>query len=195
MLLADRAHGMLARAGRDVARVVTDAARPPFRDHAFDVVVLTFMLFHLPDPVGSLTAVRDLLAPGGAVGLTVWGRPSTAPARSVLDDEIARAGVPEAEAVVAQHDLMDTHEKLRSLLTGAGYADVVVESVGWSHQASCEEFLRQHAVLGVTGRRLALLVPEARDRLLERARDRLIRLPPQDFLDTSEVLAATALAP
>ena len=66
---ADQAWGMVARAARTADRVVADAGRLPFKDASFDVVVLAFMLFYVPDPVGVLRGVRRVLRTGGSVGV------------------------------------------------------------------------------------------------------------------------------
>ena len=195
VIAADRAQGMLARVTANVARVVADAQVPPFRARSFDVVVLAFVLFHVPDPAHALAAVRRLLRPHGSIGVTTWGHRSDAPALSVINEELARAKAPEAAPLLAQHDRMDTSAKLYELFDSAGYIEAHVESLPWSDQPDVEEFLHRHSTLGVTGRRFAQLAPEASRGLRERVRNRLEQLPQADFRDTSEVLAATAVAP
>lgn len=195
VIAADRAQGMLARVSADAARVVVDAQAPPFRARSFDVVVLALVLFHVPDPARALTAARSLLRPQGSIGVTTWGHRSDAPALSVINEELARAKAPEATPLLAQHDLMDTPAKLCDLLDSAGFIEAHVESLPWSDQPDVEEFLHRHSTLGVTGRRFAQLTPESCRGLLERVRNRLEQLAPADFQDTSEVLAATAVAP
>lgn len=195
VIAVDRAEGMLARVPDRIARVVADAGAPPFRGRTFDVVVLAFVLFHVPDPARALNAVRGVLRPQGSIGVTTWGQRSDAPALSVINEELARAKAPEAGPLLAQHDLMDTPAKLSDLLDSAGYIEGHVESLPWSDQPDVDEFLHRHSTLGVTGRRFAQLAPESRVGLRERVRDRLEELPQADFRDTSEVLAATAVAP
>ena len=84
---------------------------------------------------------------------------------------------------------------MRALLREAGYGDIRAEIIPWSHQPSSEEFVARHTVLGVTGRRLASLEPAARTDFLRRVRSRLDKLAAADFVDESEVIAATAIAP
>lgn len=91
VIAADRAQGMLARVSADVARVVADAQAPPFRARSFDVVVLAFVLFHVPNPARALTSARSRLRPDGGIGVTTWGQRSDAPALSVINEELARA--------------------------------------------------------------------------------------------------------
>ncbi len=71
---ADQAWGMVARAARTADRVVADAGRLPFKQASFDVVVLAFMLFYVPDPVSVLRSVRRVLGAGGSVGVVTWGK-------------------------------------------------------------------------------------------------------------------------
>jgi len=69
-----------------------------------------------------------------------------------------------------------------------------VKIVPWSHRPDLEEFVARHTRLGVTGRRLAGLEPAAQAEFLRHARSRLEHLRAEDFVDRSEVLAATAVA-
>ena len=47
--------------------VVGDASRLPFRDAAFDAVICTETLEHLPDDAGAIAEIARLLRPGGAL--------------------------------------------------------------------------------------------------------------------------------
>jgi ubiquinone/menaquinone biosynthesis C-methylase UbiE len=62
-----RGHLLLSRA----PVVQGDGFRTPFRDGAFDLVLVRHVLQALPDPVGLLREVRRLLAPGGRAHLLV----------------------------------------------------------------------------------------------------------------------------
>lgn len=55
--------------GRPVAAQVADAARLPFRDGAFDCVVLHLALAVVPDPVGAMREAARVLAPGGRIAI------------------------------------------------------------------------------------------------------------------------------
>src|SRR6266496_2605336 len=96
IVAADRAEGMLRRAPTTL-RVVSDAAVLPFADAAFDVAVMAFMLFHVPDPARALREVRRVLQPGGTVALTTWGNESPVPALEAWSDQ------PTAEAFFERH--------------------------------------------------------------------------------------------
>ena len=62
----DRSDGMLSlcRPGDSVA--VMDAAGLGVQSASLDLVVMVFMLFHLPDPAAGLSEARRSLRPGGA---------------------------------------------------------------------------------------------------------------------------------
>jgi hypothetical protein len=141
-----------------------------------------------------LREVHRVLRVGGSVGLTTWGLASDIPARDVWNEEIDRHGAPPAAAMVARHDLMDTPEKVRSLLDAAGFGVSHIALIPWSYRPSREEFVQRHATLGITGRRLAGLSTGARSDFLRAVQARLERLQPGDFEDRSEVIGATAVA-
>lgn len=57
----------------NIAFEVADMESLPFPDGAFDRVTCRFGLMFVPDPVRALAEARRVLAPGGTVGLMVWG--------------------------------------------------------------------------------------------------------------------------
>ena len=195
VVAADRAEGMLRRASAGYARIIADAAQLPFAAASYDVVVMAFMLFHVSQPEAALREVRRVLRAGGAVGLTTWGQDAVVPAVEIWNDELDRNGAPPAGPLIARHELMDSPDKLRALLDDAGFAEIRAEVVPWSHRPSLEGFIARHAVLGVTGRRLASMDSAARTDFLRRVRSQLEDLAAEDFVDQSEVVAATAIAP
>jgi len=195
VVAADRAWGMLARAPRTADRVVADANALPFADAAFDVVVLAFVLFHVPDPVGALRGVRRVLRAGGRVGLATWGEDRPAAALRVWTDELNRCGAPAPAPLLAQHELMDSPAKVSALLLEAGFHNPAAEVLSWSDRPTPSEFVDRHASLGATGRQLALLDDADRAGFLIDVRRRLEALSSQDFADTSDVILATASAP
>jgi ubiquinone/menaquinone biosynthesis C-methylase UbiE len=77
----DLAAAMVERTARDirdrgltnVSVTVMDAQEPTLNGAAFDVVLASFVVFFLPDPVTGLRSWHDLLAPGGRIGLTTFG--------------------------------------------------------------------------------------------------------------------------
>jgi ubiquinone/menaquinone biosynthesis C-methylase UbiE len=195
MVAVDRAEGMLRRAPAGYARVVADAALLPFAADSYDVIVMAFMLFHVPQPEAALRDVRRVLRPGGAVGLTSWGKVAITAASQLWNDELDRHGAPPASPFIARHELMDTPDKVRSLLGNSGYREVWADVIPWSDRPSRADFIARHTALGMTGRRLAAMEPASRTAFLRRVRSRLEKLAAEDFFDESEVIAATAIAP
>jgi ubiquinone/menaquinone biosynthesis C-methylase UbiE len=94
VVAADRAHGMLRRAPPVCPLVVADAAQLPFAAASYDVVVMAFVLFRLPEPEAALREVCRVLRTGGSLGLTTWGQPTTAPAVEIWNKELDWHGAP-----------------------------------------------------------------------------------------------------
>ena len=194
VVAVDRAEGMLRRAPSAFPRIIADAAALPFAASCYDVIVATFVLFHLPDPAAALREARRLLRTGGAVGIATWGRDCVAPAQRAWTEELDRYGAPPEQSLVSRHEIINAPGKLTALLDAAGFRQARAEIVPWSHQPSLDEFVAQHAALGVAGRRLARLPRDARGAFLRSVRSRLENLSPEDFIDRSEVITATAIA-
>lgn len=90
----DLAPGMLEQArrklaGHDAEFLLGDAASPPVRAGAYDVVLARHVLWALPDPAAAVRHWWSLLRPGGRLVLVegVWGEldPTGIPADRLLD--------------------------------------------------------------------------------------------------------------
>ena len=188
----DRAEGMLRRANPDWPRVVADAVHLPFTTGCFDVVVMAFVLFHVPDPIVALREVRRVLGGDGAVGLTTWASTVELEAVQIWDEELDRHGAAPAEPLVAQHHLMDTPDKVRGLLDAAGFVPHAVQPVPWLHTPDPEAFIARHLAMGIRGRRLTGLPATERAAFAQAISRRLADLGPADFIERGEAILATA---
>jgi hypothetical protein len=159
----------------------------------YDVVVMAFVLFHVPKPEAALREVHRVLHTSGSLDLTTWGQGRTAPALEIWNEELNRHGAPPDSLVLSQHGLMDAAQKLKGLLDSTGFHQIRVEVVPWSHRPSMDAFVAQHTALGITGRRSAGLEPAARRDFLRHVCGRLTNLKNEDFVDHGEVIAATAI--
>lgn len=192
---ADRAPGMISLASPEYPRVVADASRLGLSDHAFDVVSMAFMLFHLPDHAAGLAEVRRVLRPGGSLGVATWGEAEPFEAFDVWIEELDRFEAEADNPVPADHDLMDTEPKLAGLLADAGFEVRRTATVTVEDSSDLEEFVARRLRLGHPKRRLDALDPEARAACIAGARARLERLDPEAFVDRTPAVMAWARRP
>jgi ubiquinone/menaquinone biosynthesis C-methylase UbiE len=191
----DPSVGMLALAPREVPRVLGDATRLPFADGAFDVVLMAFMLFHLPEPGEGLTRVSRLLRPGGSVGILTWGTERTAPALDAWVGLLDAHGAPQSSLPPPRHDLMDSTAKVARLLEESGFLEVSSRSQWFTDHPTREEFLARRLGLSDSKRRLDGLDPQRRMEFLEEGRRLLHAMGPDDFLQEEEVIQTVGRAP
>ena len=193
----DHAEGMLKWAPERFARVHTDASQLPFVPGSFDIGVMLFMLFHLPEPVRGLLEMGSLLRRGGTIGVVTWGRDPGFPAFQVWIEELDRQGAARLDpaAELTQHHLVDTTPKMEALLVEAGYQSVTTWTGICEYQSQLEEFISSRTLFGLGKRRLDSLGPEERSSCLEALRARLKELSPQDFTMHKEVIFARAQVP
>jgi SAM-dependent methyltransferase len=158
------------------------------------VVVLIFVLFHLPEPAWSLREVHRVLRHSGTVGIVTWGRDPGAPGLTVWREELEREGAAQdpRDPSVMQQASMDTQEKVRDLLDAAGFESVNVWSVNVVHQWRLDDLLSAQLGCGMPARRLASLSRERRVRCESRVRARLERLTRDQLEYRPEVLFAIA---
>lgn len=89
----DLADGML-RAHRSLGcpGAVGDVTRLPFRDGGLDGAAAGFCLNHLSDPAAGLREMRRVVAPGGVVLSSTFGKQPPHPAKAAVDQVAARYG-------------------------------------------------------------------------------------------------------
>jgi SAM-dependent methyltransferase len=194
----DITEGMIRRADPRCDRIVMDAMVPALADSCLDAVVSSFVVFHIPDPRLALEGVRRAVRPGGRVALAVWGDEASCPALDVWNAELDAAGVPEDPAAEGQRDgeeLVNSPQKMRSVLEDAGYVEVTAEPAAWAQGWTVQGFIDWRTRLGVGRRRLGQLTPEHRAKVVAAARHRLESLPPEDLVDHDVVVLASGVAP
>ena len=99
-----------------------DALVLPFADGSFDVVCCQHGLMFFPDRVRGLREMRRVLAPGGRVVVSTWGRLADSPGYAAISAALARH-VSEQASRLPPFALSDRGE-LTGLLSAAGFADV-----------------------------------------------------------------------
>jgi len=189
----DCAPGMLAFAsGAGAALAAMDAMGLGLRSAAFDVAVMAFMLFHVPDPVTALTEAKRVLRAGGTLGLVTWMHDPVPPAGRIWDEELDALDASDPRPVPRSDAVMNTPAKLTTLLTAAGFAceRVWVEAV--EHQWDVTRFIRLNTRFGATKRRLDSLDPSTRAVVLTRTATRMRALTAREFLYRGAALCAVA---
>jgi SAM-dependent methyltransferase len=191
LVAVDRAEGMLRlRTAPDVPAAVMDLEQLGIGAAMFDVAVLIFVLFHLPDPVRGLGEIRRVLRPGGVAGIAVWGRDQGTPGASVWTAELDRAGAaPDPrDPKTAQQTLMDSPGKLRRLITDAGFSSANIWTAETEHRFTVSALLDVQTHCGMPMRRLASLLPDTQAACRSRVRDALERMTPDELTYRPEVL-------
>ena len=191
----DRSSGMLAVAARTGATVASmDAMRLGFRPGAFDVAIMAFVLFHVPQPIVALTEVHRVLRPRGALGLVTWADDPQPPATQVWEEELTTAGAWDPSPMPPpQHALMNTREKISDLLTSASFIPTRVWVERIEHQWDVPRFIALRTRFGETKRKLETLDAGRRREVLGRIAERMSRLGSGDFLYRGSAICAVAM--
>ena len=121
----DVAPGMLGEARRrhpGVEFVEADAVALPFADGAFAACVGGFVLNHLPAPEAAVAELTRVLAPGGALALSLWERPARNRWLGILSEALSDVGVSAPPDLAGGPDAYRFAEPdaMRALLGGAG---------------------------------------------------------------------------
>lgn len=177
------------------ALAAMDACRLALRNACADAAVTAFTLMLVPEPAVALAEIARVLRPGGWLGVAVWGRKQL-PAADVLGDELDRLEAPDDPLPAERSDeAMNAPPKLEALLRTAGFADCRARIHRVERPVGPDELLRSATRLGTAARRLAVLPRARASQAVDRARRRLADLPPDDLVDRSEVVLATARRP
>ena len=192
----DRSAGMLSLAGERESVAVTDACTMGIRSGSFDVAVMAFILFHLPDTRTGLEEARRVLRPGGTVAVSTWSGDVASPVVDIWNEELDAHGAIAVEDLnrLAHHDLMDSTEKVEALLTSAGFGSARAIEKEFTHVTDSDEFIRLRTRVGANKERFETLDESARDRFVGVVRERLSKLSTDDLGVRMGVILCTALA-
>jgi SAM-dependent methyltransferase len=191
----DRSRGMLAIAPPAARRAQMDATRLAIRPRSVDLVLASFMLFHLEEPADGLRAARRVLREGGRIACLTWGTDLESAATRLWTECLDRHGAdpPDPEAK-ARHDRVDTPEKMEALLRAAAFRSVRAWTRDLTATIALEHLLALKTRLGSSRLRFESLAPDARAACLLDARRRMERLAPSDFDATARIVHAAGEA-
>lgn len=122
--MVEACRAAVAAAGLDADVRVGDAMSPELPAGSFDVVTSSLVIFFLPDPAAALRAWRDLLVPGGRIGISTFGDYSAH--WHAVEDVFNPYIPPEMRdpRTTGTQGPFATDEGVEGLLRDAGYADV-----------------------------------------------------------------------
>jgi SAM-dependent methyltransferase len=194
---ADRSLGMLSLSDATVHVAAMDALALACRDRIFDIAVMCFVLFHLPDAVAGLSETRRVLRPGGSVYVSTWAEDIKSPAVEVWNQELDASGALPADELprLANHELMDRPEKVTRLLTSAGFLSVSAAAHDFPYHMQPEDFVNLRTRVGSSSQRLQTLERDAQLEFVSRARRKLAELSRKDFNLKMRIIFASAEAP
>jgi ubiquinone/menaquinone biosynthesis C-methylase UbiE len=130
----DLAPGMVERTSADIAHLpqaavsLGDVDDPPARDGGWDAAVASFVLFFLPDPVGTASRIRHVLRPAGRFVLSTFDEPDQ---RWKAVEAAVRPFWPPSDepAHPATKSHFSSTEAVEELLVDAGFVSVSTELV------------------------------------------------------------------
>ena len=136
--MVDAARGVSAELGlENVEHRVLDAEHMDLEDSSVDGVLCRFGYMLMADPGRALAETRRVLREGGRLSFAVWGPPDSNQWAFIPGFALVRRGhlpppEPGAPAIFAMAD----PERIRELVTGAGFADPRIEqvAVSWPYE-------------------------------------------------------------
>ena len=193
----DRSVGMLSLSHAAAHVAAMDALDLAFRDRFFDVVVMCFVLYHLADAIAGLSEARRVLKPGGGIYVSTWAADLESPVVDLWNEELDGSGAIAGEELprLADHDLMDSPEKVEGLLKEAGFLSARAAVHDFSYQIQPEDFIGLRTQVGSTSERLQALERDARHEFISRVRNKLAELSSEDFNLKMRIILASAQAP
>jgi SAM-dependent methyltransferase len=154
---------------------------------------MVFMLFHLEDPAAGVRETARVLRAGGRLGVLTWGGEFESEAMRVwsacLDEHGAKPADTNAQA---RDELVDTPDKLRTLMQSAGLR---------AERVWCEEMVSQIPIDQLVGIKTGLgreksrfdgLAEDAQVSCVGEARKRMARLEAGGFVARGPVVYAVA---
>lgn len=146
------ARSVSARDGVSITWVEADAIELPFNEQSFDVLLCQQGLQFIDEPVEALQQMYRVLRSGGRVALSVWGSLEQSPGYQALGKAMAKHLGEQQAQVNSVPFSMGEAGSLRSLLKGAGFSDVEIDtSTREVRFPSPREFFRREVVSWLAG--------------------------------------------
>src|SRR5262249_52401784 len=145
-------------------------------------------------PTAALREVRRALRRGGAIGLTTWAEDPTTPASQIWDDELRRCGAWDPSPQSPHHELMNTPEKVRGLLSVGGFTPERVWIERVEHRWDVARFVGLRTHFGATKRQLDTLDSRTREAFLGRIEMLMSHLSSSDLVCRGTAICAVAAA-
>ncbi len=135
-----------------------DAEALPFPDATFDAVTGNFILPHLGDAEQAVSECARVLAPGGAIALSMWDVPEHNRLIGLLTDAVAKTTALATPDVPTGPPFFQfsPDDALVSLLTTAGFGQITLRHITFTHRlADTDAFW--NGLIGGTVRMAALV--------------------------------------
>jgi SAM-dependent methyltransferase len=181
----------VARARRGAPTLLADALALPLASETVDAVLPAYVLFHLADPARAVAEAARVLRRGGRVGTITWAWETTSRANEVWDQALKDAGVPQGPLRRVDTGL-DTPAAVETLLVSARLAPQRIWCLRLRHQWDQSSYWELATGSGANRARLSRIDAGTRASVLERARNTLSRLDPDDFEWEGEIICAVA---
>lgn len=194
----DYSEGMLRVAQQKGERLlsVMDAQQLGIHPASFDVAILMFILFHLPNPQAGLAEAARALRPGGVIGMTTWADDPALPGMAIWNEELDRcgAGPDPRDPAVMQHGLVGNRETIARMLEEAGFKPIELWTKRFEHRWTHESLLTLQLGCGMARRRIFTLDQERKALCVRRVRERLVEIPAHELVWRPEVLFSIGTA-
>jgi ubiquinone/menaquinone biosynthesis C-methylase UbiE len=105
-----------------------DVSRMPFSAEEFDTVLCQQGLQFFPDKAAALREMKRVLAPGGMLALSVWGRPEKSPHVPVIIEVFSEYFGRDSATIFKVACSLASHELLQNLVQDAGFSNIHVRS-------------------------------------------------------------------
>jgi hypothetical protein len=140
----------------------------------------------VPDAKTAVSEAARVMRPGGWLLTATWGTQLNTGADIVVREELDAVGAPTFPVLALSDALTDTPDRMADLLNGGDF-----DNINTSSRPLAATFDARAALALKTGcgRRLD---PASQEAVHRRATERLTALPPEAFIDRSEVLLTTA---
>jgi hypothetical protein len=146
----------------------------------------------VPDAKTAVSEAARVMRPGGWLLTATWGTQLNTGADIVVREELDAVGAPTFPVLALSDALTDTPDRMADLLNGGDFDNINTSSRPLAATFDARAALALKTGCGILGWRYRRLDPASQEAVHRRATERLTALPPEAFIDRSEVLLTTA---